>query len=114
MYRPITIINGIVHVATDPNAKYYVRRGSKYIPRTGHDYDIACMYHGTPVNVDILSLKIQWPPGSLSGRKLTDEELRALTYGLDELGRWGLKECECGKDKHNFACHTTWCPKYDI
>ena len=23
------------------------------------------------------------------------------------------KECECGKDKHNFAKHSDWCPKYE-
>ena len=24
------------------------------------------------------------------------------------------KLCECGKDKHGFACHTDWCPKYVV
>lgn len=23
------------------------------------------------------------------------------------------KSCECGKDNHGFACHSTWCPKYE-
>lgn len=24
-----------------------------------------------------------------------------------------VKECECGKEKHGFASHSTWCPKHE-
>ena len=45
----------------------------------------------------------------------TDAEFRAkillsLTGGQITVSD---KVCECGADKHGFASHSNWCPKYD-
>lgn len=32
---------------------------------------------------------------------------------LEDHGIAATKNCECGKDKHEFYSHSNWCPKYE-
>ena len=93
-YRPITIRNGCVRTTADPNAQFYVeimKNGyQRYVPRKDTDTYIACFYNGYVTNIP-------------------------FTYVVfDTIPKQSSTECECGKDKHGFAFHSSWCPKYKI
>ncbi len=42
-----------------------------------------------------------------------DARREVNAYTVNDLDRWNLDPsitCECGKEKHGFTSHTTWCP----
>jgi len=48
----------------------------------------------------------------LNGEPLTDEQYNELVCAKI-ITPIIEKKCECGKDKHGFASHSPWCPKYE-
>jgi hypothetical protein len=38
---------------------------------------------------------------------------RTIESSVNIVKKLSGTECECGKDKHGFASHCTWCPKYE-
>lgn len=51
-------------------------------------------------------------------KKLSDLWLDYVIFTFDDppMGSPPVKkakECECGADKHGFANHSDWCPKYE-
>lgn len=68
----------------------------------------------SPVYADIDDL--DGPTGTMG---LTDAEIDAImnyqilcdVYPRKQIDV--IAQCECGKDKHGFANHSTWCPKHE-
>lgn len=44
---------------------------------------------------------------------LDDREEVPYKYRPNPNTTYTPKKCECGKEKHNFACHLDFCPLYD-
>ena len=96
-YRVITIKNNRPYIGAKEGDKLYVySSGGGYFPRfmplRDTDTSIACFSGGAIRNIpreEALKYLI----------KATSSELSA-------------KNCECGKDKHGFFSHSSWCPKY--
>ena len=41
-----------------------------------------------------------------------DQRVAAIRHENMHYRAFYQKECECGKDKHGFMFHSTWCPKW--
>lgn len=45
---------------------------------------------------------------------LTNEQIDSFLESLEYPQYLDMStQCECGKDKHGFANHSTWCPKHE-
>jgi len=96
-YKPITISSGKqIRATTDPKAQLYVLKsmgfGQIYKPLDSADDHVACLVNGTIRNVPRYKLKDFF------------ETKIELTN----------KVCECGKEKHGFAKHSSWCDIKDV
>jgi hypothetical protein len=90
---PITFRNGVARRAKAGDPLFVKEGYSRFRPFRNDDTSVACLREGYVINVPIREVDT-----SLVG----DFPDRVLTP----------KECECGKDKHGFFAHSTWCPKY--
>lgn len=113
-WAPITLISGVPYISLDPHSKRYLSelRGGNliYHDLQAHHDMIACMKNGLVQNQPLPNVKIDWPQAFFD----EDDLIEAFDAMLAGTGFSLIKKkvCECGKDKHGFACHSTWCPKF--
>jgi hypothetical protein len=118
--KPITVYGGGIVRIAKPGQQLYVREViggyGRYRKFKKGDQLVACLKSGHVKNYPISeaditlhdlfeALSAPLPPG------VKVEGLPPLEFNYDPTKL--MKACECGKDKHGFARHSTWCPKYD-
>ena len=46
-------------------------------------------------------------------KKIFSKNMEDSQHGVWKTPIFNQLNCECGKDRHGFASHSTWCPKHE-